>query len=131
MKRERLAKLMDELFVHFDNLDLDGVCGMFAEDAEAENFTGQKATSRAEIKSIMGPYFAGSMGGSIKFDIHHTDIDDTKNVIWTAWTLNIINDGKVITRLPGSDTFEFNEDGFIIRNSVYCKSQQPLMLMDN
>lgn len=126
MNRDQISKLMDKLLGHFDNLDLDGVCNMFAEDAKAENFTGQKASSRAEIRETMAPYFAGALG-AMKFDVHDIDIDEQRRVVWTGWVLNLTN-GDVTVQLPGADTFEFNEDGMIVRNSVYCKSVQPLTL---
>ena len=125
MNRAQIEKKMDELVENFHNNDLDAVGAMFAENAVGENFTGQGGKSRQEIVDVLKPYFAGEFG-EMHFDVSRIDVDEERQVCWTTWVMSLTKDG-VKTSFPGVDTFEF-EGELIIRNSVYVKSLQPLII---
>jgi uncharacterized protein (TIGR02246 family) len=126
MNRQELTAKMHELVHYFHQYDLEGATSMFAENATAVHFNGTKGIGRPAIKEIMRPFFAKEFG-EMHFTVLRVDVDEPANVAWSVWLMKLTKDGASTT-IEGVDTFEF-QDGLIVRNSVYVKSEQPLVVL--
>jgi len=124
MKREILETKMHEFVEYFHVYDHAKAMDMFAEDAVAHHFTGEKWVGREAIREATRGYFAKEFG-EVFFDVGRVDVDEGRNILWSQWVMKLTKDGFTAS-IPGVDTFEFGEDLLIIRNSVFVKSTKPL-----
>ena len=120
MTRDQIVQKLEDFLNHFHAYNLEAVVAMFAENATAEHPNGDLATGRKEIREQLAPYFSRQMGDG-HWDIERTDVDEPNNIAWSVWTMTLTSPGRTTT-LRGCETFEFNNEGLITRQSVFVKA---------
>lgn len=124
MTRQEIEDKLHLFVEHFHNKDRDAAAAMFAEDGQAQHWTGERIVGRAAIHAALEPFFAE--GQSIHYDVERVDVDESANVAWSIWTATMTNpQGAVI--MKGVDTFEF-ADGLIVRNAVFMQTAAPTIV---
>ncbi len=124
MKRDAIVKILDKFVDGFHEYDLDKVVSMFAENGTAQSWTGQRLVGRAAIREEGAKEFFNKQSGEIRWTMERVDVDEAMNVAWSVWTMHHTKDGKTVN-VRGCDTFEFDQDGLIIRQAAYVISEQP------
>ena len=127
MTRDKIIKKLEEFLEHFHSYNLDAAVAMFAENATAEHPNGDLARGRKEIRAQLAPYFSRQMGEG-HWEIERNDVDESNNIAWSVWTMTLTNPAGTV-KLRGCETFEFNNDGLITRQSVFIKAD-PRMAMN-
>jgi len=123
MNSKQLEAKIHEMVEYFHTYDLDGLIGMFADNAVVLNFTNEERIGHQAIRDLLTPYFNKEFG-EMHFDLGRFDADESTQTVWQQWTMSLTGPDTVST-FQGVDTFEF-KDGLVVRNSVFVKSVEPL-----
>ncbi len=124
MTRDEIVKKLDMFVEAFHSYDLETVVSMFAEDGSAQPWTGTAVVGRNAIREEGSKEFFNDKNGKVRWTVERVDVDEAHNIAWSVWTMHHSKDGTT-TRFRGCDTFEFDQNGLIVRNAAYVISEQP------
>lgn len=120
MTRDEIAQKMDGWLEAWDKHDLDGVAGLFGEDAVFETWTGLRIIGRENIRKAWKEWFKT---GGFRFTSEGIVIDEDSQMVVFPWLYEgpaKCFEGKNEKR-RGIDLIRF-KDGLIIEKITYTKT---------
>jgi ketosteroid isomerase-like protein len=118
--RDQLADITRRFTDAFNREDLDGVMGYLTDDIVYEQYDGQVATGRDEVRAAFTPQFTGAFG-VMRFDEEDLFVDADARRALISWICSTERDGKV-RGWQGLDILHFTPDGRIERKLTYGKA---------
>jgi len=118
--RDQLVEITRRFTDAFNRNDLDEVMAHFGDDIVYEQFDGQVAEGRADVRAALAPQFAGAFG-VMRFDEEDCFVDADARRALISWTCTL-DDGQRARGWQGLDILHFTDDGLIQRKLTYGKA---------